>query len=324
MGKTFNQAKTMFVASAYGNPSGVSATIGTIQAKTSGDGCDLILKYKGKGGNLKSSDVIAVKDILWVTSKSATAEREYIKKWTITLDSNVNSGNIIVGENYLLKVSVAGYFDPSDQNEYFKSAAVHGFDGMTVSDLYKKMAISLAKNFSREIDKPIKVFIGDTEIKPETKEDDISGSATSIIIKEAEPYWKNNSFDFSRYRIYVASGTVTVSGDEIPWATITEEDDDTYIGNGKKTIELENACFALASDFYKYGVHTPLSPDNMVDPTKEYNYLQIHYCFVEGGTNPQRSEKDIVVVSETASVLNSIIEEINSATGKSFATITGD
>lgn len=327
MGKTFNQAKQMFVATAYGNPAGSGAAIGTIQAKTSGDGCDLILKYLGNGGNLKSSDVIPTDKILWVTKKSAEDERMYLKKWTITLDSTVNSGAVISGENYILKVSTTNYFDLSDVNEYIKSAAVHGFAGMSASDFYKKLAVSIAKNFSREIDKPIKVFIGSTEIKPETKESAIAGTASSVIIKEAEPYWKNNSFDFSRYKIDVTSNTVTVGNDEKPWATIVEADDTEYIGNGKKTIELENVCFSLASDFYKYGVKTPLSPENMVDPTKEYNYLQIHYCFIEGGTNPQKSEKDIVVVApapveegdtDGKTILNSIISALNTATGKTL------
>lgn len=333
MGKTSFQAKSVFVANAYGDPMGANAINGTIFANPSADGCDLILKYKDVKGQQKRSDIIPVENILWVKAQSAEAEREFVKTWTVTLDSNVNSGNIIVGENYLLNFSIAGYYDPSDVNEYIKTVAIHGFAGMTAATFYKKLAISIAKNFSREPDKPIKVFIGSDEITPETKEADIS-TATSVVIKEAEPYWKRGSFTFARYKIKVGSGTVNVSGDEVQWASIAQAESQTeFFGNGKKTAELEDYSMSMSSDFFIKGKTWALSPEVMVDPEKEYNYLQIHYCHIGSGESPQKSEKDIVVVAQNAieddetsidgkSIINSIVNVINTATGKSYGTLS--
>lgn len=335
MGKSANQAKSLFVATAYGDPMGVSAINGTIQAKASADGCDLILKYKDVKGQQKRSDIIPLENIHWVTIKSAEDEQEFIKTWTITLNSSVNSGNIISGENYLLNINIAGYYDLSDANEYIKTIAIHGFAGMTSESFYKKLAIAIAKNFSREPDSPIKVFIGTDEITPITKESDIA-TATSVIIKEAEPYWKRGSFDFTRYRIKVGSGTVNVSGDELQWASIVEAESQTeYFGNGKKTAELEDYCMSMASDFYHRGFTDGLSPEVMVDPTQEYNYLQIHYSFIHSGESSQKSEKDIVVVAQNAieddetsidgkAIINSIVGALNTATGKTYPTFPSE
>ena len=204
---------------------------------------------------------------------------------------------------------------------------------MSAASFYKKLAISIAKNFSREPDKPIKVFIGSDEITPETKEADIS-TATSVIIQEAEPYWKRGSFTFARYKIKVGSGTVNVSGDEVQWASIAQAESQTeYFGNGKKTAELEDYAMSMSSDFFIKGKTWALSPEVMVDPEKEYNYLQIHYCHIGSGESPQKSEKDIVVVAQNAieddetsidgkSIINSIVSAINSATGKSYGTLS--
>lgn len=329
MGKSLNQAKQFFCATGYGKlsagklvDSASKNTPGTIFAKASEDNEDIVLKYINAKGEQTRSDIINTRNVLWVKAAKKEDEREYINTWTIKLDTEVNGGAVISGENYILNIETAGYYDNSDVNTYVKHGVVHGVSGMTASTFYKKLAVSIAKNFSREIDVPIKVFVGTTEITSETKESAISGTASSVTIKEAEPYWRDNSFDFRRYRITIASNKVTDDGSERLWAKITSAKSTTeYFGNGKKTAELEQFCMSLASDYYMHGITTPLSPDILVDSSKEYNYLTIHHCHIGSNEGAQRSEKDIVVVAENATVIDSIIDVINSATGKSFAKI---
>lgn len=319
MGKSVNQAKQLFVATAYSN---TAKDPGSIYAKVSANGEDMILKYINAKGENVGSGIIPVDNIMYVTSASAESQREMLKQWEVTLNPGVNKGKPKPGENYVLSVSVANYFDNSDVNKYGKTTAAHAYDGTLASDIYKQLAIGTANNFAKELDKPIKVFIGDTEIVPGTKIEDLEDvTATSVIIKENESYWYRNAFDYKRYSIIVKCGDVDVSG-KLPWAKIEETETSEYIGNGKKTAELEDFCLTLSSDFQQRVCTTPLSPLTMVDPTKEYNYMQIHYCHIGSNETPQRSEKDIVIVSEDAGVLNSIIGEINTATGKSYPTIS--
>lgn len=323
MGQALNQAKQLFVAKTYAGENGItdSSPAGTILAKASAE--DIILSYVNAKGQRTRSDIMPICNIMYANVAKADDQRDYIKTWTVTLDSSVNSGRPVVGQDYILNVKIANYLDSSDINEYLKFGAVHATDGMTAAAFYKKMAISLAKNFSRETDKPVKVFIGDTEITKNTKEEDIT-SATSIVIKEAEPYWQRNSFHYSRYRITIEDACIVAGEDkaEKHWASIEEAtSEDEFIGNGMKTADLEDFVLSLHGDYRQGGTY-PLSSQTMVDPAEEYNYLSIHYCYIGANENPQRSEKDIVVVSTDPTVINTIVGVINQATGKSFKTIS--
>lgn len=327
MGKSLNQAKQFFCATSYGKlasgkvlDASNNETPGTIFAKASADGEDLVLRFIDAKGEQTRSDIINVKNILWVKAKKKEDDRDYINTWTITLDSNVNSGAPISGENYILNIETSGYYDNSDVNKYVKHGVVRGISGMTASNFYKKLAISIAKNFSREVDVPIKVFLGVTEVTAETKESALTSTYSSVTIKEAEPYWRDNSFEYRRFRISIATNKVNDNGQEVLWATITKAVSTTeYFGNGKKTAELEQFCKSMASDYYIHGITTPLSPEMLVNPSSEYNYLTIHHCHVGSNEGAQRSEKDIVVVSTTTTAIDNIIDVINSATGKSYA-----
>ena len=67
----------------------------------------------------------------------------------------------------------------------------------------------------------------------------------------------------------------------------------------------------------------------MVDPTLEYNTIDIHYAYVGSNESVQKSEKDITIVvpkvgenNATANKLtNDIIAAINTASGLSIATL---
>jgi hypothetical protein len=59
----------------------------------------------------------------------------------------------------------------------------------------------------------------------------------------------------------------------------------------------------------------------LVDASKEYNVLELHHAFTDQGVNSYRSEKDITIVAEDATVLNALINAINTAAGTNIATI---
>ena len=59
----------------------------------------------------------------------------------------------------------------------------------------------------------------------------------------------------------------------------------------------------------------------LVDPSKEYNALELHFAFRDQGVNSYRSEKDITIVAEDDAELNKLITAINTAAGLNIATI---
>ena len=59
----------------------------------------------------------------------------------------------------------------------------------------------------------------------------------------------------------------------------------------------------------------------MVDPTKEYHTLDIHYAYVGANESVQKSEKDITIVCADLSEMNKIIGAFNTATGLTVSTL---
>ena len=51
----------------------------------------------------------------------------------------------------------------SDADQYFKYGMVHAYTGMSASDFYKKLALSLVKNFSRETTQLLSFTLEDGE-----------------------------------------------------------------------------------------------------------------------------------------------------------------
>ena len=77
------------------------------------------------------------------------------------------------------------------------------------------------------------------------------------------------------------------------------------------------------------GYPNNLITEYLVDPTLEYNTIDIHYAYVGSNESVQKSEKDITIVvpkvgedNATANKLtNDIIAAINTASGLSIATL---
>ena len=49
----------------------------------------------------------------------------------------------VAGQNYILRLAFRQYIGLSEEDQYFKYGEVIARSGMTASDFYKKMAISL-------------------------------------------------------------------------------------------------------------------------------------------------------------------------------------
>ena len=47
----------------------------------------------------------------------------------------------------------------------------------------------------------------------------------------------------------------------------------------------------------------------LVDPSKEYNVLDLHFAFTDDGVNSYRSEKEITVVDTDGKAIDGIIAE---------------
>ena len=320
-----NQVRQLYVATAFKTPHVLASdAAGSIAVKNDTAKSHLYFEYKG-ADNLMRSDLIDTKNILYAKATDATAMAHDLKSVTIALDSNVNGGAPVAGQDYILRIAFKQYVGMSDEDQYFKYGMVHAYAGMDASEFYKVLAVSLAKNFSREVVPLIKIEIktasATTEVTPTTKVADLTDTYTGVVITEVEQPWRLGVMAQTPVYFTVQSVPVTVNGDERYWATLTESTSGS-IGNGKTIADLEYFCMGERGDMYRQvGWPHNIPTTYLVDSTKTYCVFDIHYAYVGSNESVQKSEKTITIVCADKVELNKVIEAFNAATGLSIATL---
>lgn len=330
-----NQVRQLYVAKIL-KTSRVLASddAGSIAVKSDTAKNHMYFEYKG-ADNLMRSDLIDIKNILYAKATDADDMAHELRAVTVTLDSEVNAAPV-AGQDYILRIAFKQYVGMSDEDQYFKYGMVHAYAGMTASDFYKKLALSLAKNFSREIVPLVKFILTDSEdeavpVDATTKESSLTGTYKALVIDEVEQPWRLGIMEQTPVYFEVQPVPVTVNGDERIWGKVEETDPAGTIANGKKIADLEYFCMGERGDMYR-GVGYPnnIPTTYLVDPTVKYNVIDIHYAYVGSNESVQKSEKTITLVvpkvgatnSVSNKLANDIIKAINTATGLSIATLS--
>lgn len=295
--------------------------VGGVKTKT------LYFTYKGVDSTMRS-DIIDVNNIIKATATSAIKMRKPLTKVTVALDKTINSGNPISGEDYILRILIRQFGGMSDEDQYFKYGVVHATAADTPSTFYKKLALSLAKNFSREAAQIFKFSVttgsAETEVTPLTDLTTLSGTYTGVVIEELPQDWILGKMSQDTVQYEVFPTTVQYQGDDVIWGTATKSNSTTVIQNGKTIADMEYFYMGERGDIYR-GMGYPNNFDTtyLVNPSLEYNVIDIHYAYVGDNESAQKSEKDICIViprvGTTASVgnalANSLITKINTQVG---------
>lgn len=317
-----NQNRQLYVANAYNatvNESSAVGTIGGVKVIDSGLGKELYFIYKGADTVMKS-DRIQLNNLNYCKAVAAADMVTPLKKVKIELDTNVNGGNIIAGQDYLLNIVLRAFYVDTDNQEYYKYGAVHATAAMAADkkEFYKAMVDSLNANFSREVgatknSNPYLEFNAGT-----------AGSEDGIYIIEKEQGWTLGTEAQRRVEFEVFPQTVYTNGNDEVWGKVIDQTPAKSaavvgvdaIGNGKKIADLEYFCMGERGDQYRMmGWPNVIKTEYLVDPSKEYNVLELHYAFTDTGVNSYRSEKDITIVAEDKAELNSLIQAINTEAG---------
>lgn len=313
-----NANRHLYVAKAYNDSVDDTSAVGTIGGVKVVDGT-LYFKYKGADNTLKS-DYIQLKNLDHAKAIPAADMVTPLKSVKIALDATVNDGNIVAGQDYILRITFHQWLGAGDQHIYCKDAAVHGVSGMTAEEFYKKMVTSLNLSFSREIgaNKTSNPYLSFT------------AAADGITITEKEQDWHLGT-DKQEPVLFEAQPTIIISnGMDCVWGTatdITPAKKDAVVGtnalgNGKKIADMEWFYMGERGDQYRYvGWPNVIETKYLVDPSLQYNALEIHHAFTDTGVNSYRSEKDITVVASDITVLNSLIGAINTAGKLSIETL---
>ena len=344
-----NQVRQLYVATKHVSPNiNTSDGVGTISVVGSKDKGHLYFKYKGEGG-ITRSDLIDIDKILYVKSTKASDLAYKMKSITVKLDNTINGGQLIAGQDYILRLAFRQYIGMSDEDLYYKYGMVHAYAGMTSDMFYKTLAQSLAMNFSREITPLVKIEVhsptaaskgnftsGYMEVTPTTKDTGAKDTSNpyydgstapivdidSIRITEVEQPWRLGVMEQVPVYFTVTPTTVTFQGDEVTWGTVTEGTNGT-IGNGKKIADMEYFYMGERGDIYR-GIGWPnnIETKYLVDPAKAYHTLDIHYAYVGDNESVQKSEKDITIVCTDVTQMNAIIGAVKTATGLNITNVS--
>lgn len=320
---TENQATLVYVAKALKTDFASLKDAGDILVKATPDKQAIYFQHKGVA-DISRSDLIEVKNIISANATAAKDMEKKLKNATVTLDASVNGGKPIAGQDYILRLVFNGYIGISpEDSQYWKYGVVHATSNMSASDFYKKMAISIAKNMSKEAVQFIKVFLGNTEVTSRTKEDKLTGTYTSVTIKEVAPDWIRGTKQEKIVRLAAEPLTVNDGTGDVVWGTVKYSDGDT-LKNGKEIADMEYFFAGEKGDQYRL-INWPdyVPTEYLVDPTQEYDVIDIHYSYVGANESVQKSEKDIklIVPAGKADDISKAINALITASGIQINTL---
>lgn len=297
-----NQARHFFVANAV--PAGALTNAGDLAVKQDADG-NLYFQYLNALKEPIRSDLIT--NITYAKATSAASMATPLKKATVTLTK------VEAGADYVVKILVKQFAGMSDEETY----TIYG-SARAANTTTSTVATAIANNLNKTMNKMISNLFTVT----------VSGSA--ITIQEVAQPWTLGTME--QVPVYFEVSLVPVDENVTPstngatttydWGTVTIANNGS-VGNGNKIADLEYFCMGERGDQYRnIGWPNVIKTNYLVDPTKTYDVLDIHYSYIGSNESVQKSEKDITIVATSASKLvDTVIGKINTALGTEIAII---
>lgn len=335
-----NQVRQVYVSKELKSPNVIATdNAGAIAVKVDNSKTHMYFEYMGAGG-MTRSDLIDLKNLISIKASDADSMAKSLTRYKLTLDPSVNGGDLISGQDYILNITIRGYIGISPEDQYFKFGMVHAVSGMSASDFYKTLVISLVKNFSREESNLLKFYLETggvdastvagtpTEVTKYSDFSKLTGTYTGIIIEEAPQKWVLGVIPQTEVDFSVLPQAVTDNGDERIWGIANKVASTNSVPNGHLIADLEYFCMGERGDQYRMvGFPHVIRTTYLVDPTVKYNLIDIHYAYVGSNEGVQKSEKTITLAipkvgdnnSVSNTLANSIIDAINTATGLTVA-----
>lgn len=306
------------------------ANLGEAAVVTDKDGFYHLVQ-KGYGGLVKS-DVIDPAKVLCASVTAPDKMAKKLKKATITL----NGGNVIAGQDYILRINFRQLYGMSDEDIYQKYACVAGTSVMNETEFYLTLAQSILKNFKRCVTPLIGVALEGT-------------STTTVIndIKKVNGTWKVNggaapstingvtllelpltseyvrgtakleTVNFEAIPTTITKVTEGVK-EEVIWGTVTKATQDGKdIPNTYDLADLEYFCMGERGDQYREKMWpNNINTQYMIDLTNSTGYyvIDITYAYSGDCEDVQKSKKTLTIVTDTEAKAKDI--------AKAFAEIT--
>lgn len=324
-----NQVGQLFVAKENKANAAALTAVGDIASVKRANG-DAYIVYKDTDSIVRS-DIITKGNLMYATSTSAKDMVRGLVRKLVTLSANVNGGAPVVGQNYVLNLKVRQFASLSDEVTYTQYGVVRGATGMTASTFYKSMALSIIANIKRDVNQFFNIYLQTSSssipVTATTKASSLTGTYTGVVIEEKEQEWKLGKIEDVPVYFDITSNFITLNGNEVVWSSVVNTVMPNMVKNGKRVAEMEYFALGARGDVYRgMGYPNNFDPTYLVDPTKQYHIVTLHYKYVGANHAAQASEKDLILVmpgstnAETAKA-NNIITALKAATGVNIAAV---
>lgn len=296
-----HQVRQLYVANAYKNNLAALNDAGDITVVKTNEGDAIYFQYMGAHLDKMRSDLIKIENITNLRVTRAEDMAVKLKGYTLTLDPNINSGQPVAEQDYLLRLAFKEYIGMSEADQYFKYGMVHAFHGLNASDFYKEMALSLAANVSKDVTPLVDIYLYDstamTKVEKGVDPSSLTGTYTAIRIAEAVQPWHLGTMPQEVIPFSVQPVPILLYGNQRVWGKVESYDTKTFLPEGQLIADLEYFCMGERGDQYRnMGWPNVIPTKYLVDPSKECDIINIHYFYQGDGISAQKSEKDIQIV----------------------------
>lgn len=327
---SINQVRHLYVETALKTDNNLLSTdaAGSILPKADTAKTTLYFQYMSPAG-IVSSDKITIANIISAKVTASGSMAHKLARYEVTLSALAPEP--VQAQEYVLRLAFRQYIGLGEDDQYFKYGFVKATSGMTASNFYKALALSLAKNIANETTPLVNIYLNNTTVDSTavpvtsaTKEAELNKTDyNKIIIEEVQQDWILGKMPQAFIPFSVQPTTITVDGEEITWGDVKKVASTKEVGNGHNIADLEYFCMGARGDMYRgMGYPNNITTTYLVDPSKKYDTLDIHYSYIGSNESVQKSERTITIVCEDDgdhTLMKDLVAAVNTASGLSIA-----
>lgn len=326
---SINQVRHLYVEKALKTGDNLLPTdaAGSILPKSDTAKSTLYFKYMSPAG-IVSSDKITIANIISAKATASGSMTHKLARYQVTLSALAPAP--VQAQEYVLRLAFRQFIGLGEDDQYFKYGFVKATSGMTASNFYKALALSLAKNIANETTPLVNIYLNsatdgtDVPVTSTTKESELNkADYDKIIIEEVQQDWILGKMPQAFIPFSVQPTTITVDGEEIVWGDVKKVASTKKVENGHNIADLEYFCMGARGDMYRgMGYPNNIVTTYLVDPSKKYDTLDIHYSYIGSNESVQKSERTITIVCEDDgehTLMKALVAAVNAASGLSIA-----
>lgn len=319
-----NQARHFYLAKELKTGKNLNSTdaVGSILPKVAGNKETLYFQYMSPAGVI-ATDRIDLGKLEYAKATGSDKMAKPLIRKSIELDKNINEGKPVAGQDYILGITFTEFAGLGSEDMYNKYGLVHAHAGMDASRFYKVLAASIVGNLSRDEDPLLTVYVEKAgaleKVEERTKADDIEGDVTKVVLEQVSAPWVLGTFPFKLMPFHLNPREITLEGDEVIWGKVEQLEAENHVLNGKEIADLEYFCMGERGDTYRgMGFPNVIHTTYLIDPSKEYDTLDLHFYEIGSNVDVQKSERTMTLVAEndgSHTAMNALIAAINTAAG---------